>query len=185
MYSLRPNPHRMWQATRSATQRKQMGPVDVNGGVHTACKQHQRINVRICVRIASRVLCGLGLTQQTTRCSGHMKSQYHWREDNQPADTERQSSRANGLQYRVGPGWQSSTRRYLLFSLLEYSPATQALTRDLGIGVGRGGKESEHMHRRNTTQQREWVAIQGGTRVAELARAQPKRNPATQAHFRD
>ncbi len=31
-------------------QRKQMEPVDVNGGVHTARKQHQRICVRICVR---------------------------------------------------------------------------------------------------------------------------------------
>ncbi len=40
---------------------KQMGPVDVNGGVHTARKQHQRKNVRICTHIASRVLCGLGL----------------------------------------------------------------------------------------------------------------------------
>ena len=28
---------------------KQMGPIDVNGGVHTAGKQHQRKNVPICV----------------------------------------------------------------------------------------------------------------------------------------
>ncbi len=41
---------------------KQMGPVDVNGGVHTARKQHQRKNIWICTHIASRVLCGLGLT---------------------------------------------------------------------------------------------------------------------------
>ncbi len=42
------------------TGRKQMEPVDVNGGVHTAGKQHQRKKVRICVRVASRILCGLG-----------------------------------------------------------------------------------------------------------------------------
>ncbi len=42
-----------------------MGLVDVNGGVHTAHKQHQRKNIRICVRIASRVLCGLGLKSGT------------------------------------------------------------------------------------------------------------------------
>ncbi len=38
------------QSTQDATRkgRKQMGPVDVNGGVHTACKQHQRKNIRIC-----------------------------------------------------------------------------------------------------------------------------------------
>ncbi len=41
-------------------QRKQMGPVDVNGGVHTALKQHQRICVRICAR-ASSVDWALGL----------------------------------------------------------------------------------------------------------------------------
>ncbi len=33
-------------------QRKQMGPVDVNGNVHTARKQHQRICIRICVRVS-------------------------------------------------------------------------------------------------------------------------------------
>ena len=38
-----------------------MGPVFVNGSIHSASKQHQRKNVPICVRIASRVLCGLGL----------------------------------------------------------------------------------------------------------------------------
>ena len=31
-----------------ATRCKQMGPVDVNGGVHTTRKQHQRKNIRIC-----------------------------------------------------------------------------------------------------------------------------------------
>ncbi len=48
--------------TPSAMRRKQMGPVDVNGDVHTACKQYQRKNIPICARVASRVLCGLGLT---------------------------------------------------------------------------------------------------------------------------
>ncbi len=46
------------RGTRCAMRCKQMGPVDVNG--HTARKQHQRKNVRICARVASRVLCGLG-----------------------------------------------------------------------------------------------------------------------------
>ncbi len=41
---------------------KQMGPVDVNGGVYTARKQHQRKNIQICGCVVSRVLCGLGLT---------------------------------------------------------------------------------------------------------------------------
>ncbi len=45
---------------RHATQRKQMGPIVINGSVHTACKQHQRKNVPICVRVAWRVLCELG-----------------------------------------------------------------------------------------------------------------------------
>ncbi len=40
---VRPNPHR----TRDATQ---MEPIDVNGSVHTARKQRQRICVRICAR---------------------------------------------------------------------------------------------------------------------------------------
>ena len=31
-------------------QHKQMGPVDVNRSVHTAHKQHQRKNIRICTR---------------------------------------------------------------------------------------------------------------------------------------
>ncbi len=38
-----------------------MGPVVVNGSIYTARKQHQRKNVPICVRVASRVLCELGL----------------------------------------------------------------------------------------------------------------------------
>ncbi len=42
---------------------KQMGPVDMNGGVHTACKQHQRKNVPICTCVASPVLCGWGLEE--------------------------------------------------------------------------------------------------------------------------
>ena len=46
--------------TQRAMRCKQMGTVDVNGGVHTACKQHQRKNIRICMHVASRVLCGLG-----------------------------------------------------------------------------------------------------------------------------
>ncbi len=47
--------------TGRAMRRKQMRPVDVNGGIHTARKQHQRKNFWICARVASRVLCGLGL----------------------------------------------------------------------------------------------------------------------------
>ena len=47
--------------TGRVTRRKQIGPVVVNGSVHTACKQHQRKNVPICMRVASRVLCELGL----------------------------------------------------------------------------------------------------------------------------
>ena len=38
---------------------KQMGPVVINGSVHTECKQHQRNCIRICVRVTSRVLCEL------------------------------------------------------------------------------------------------------------------------------
>ncbi len=49
--------------TQRAMQRKQMGPVDVNGGVHTAHKQRQRENILICWHIASCVLCGLGLSK--------------------------------------------------------------------------------------------------------------------------
>ncbi len=43
---------------RHAMRCKQIWPVDVNGGVYTAGKQHQRKNIGICVRLASRVLCG-------------------------------------------------------------------------------------------------------------------------------
>ncbi len=50
------------QDAGGATRCKQMGPVDVNGGVHTARKQHQRKNIRICACVASHVLCGLGLS---------------------------------------------------------------------------------------------------------------------------
>ncbi len=39
--------HRTWCAMRH----KEMGPVDVNRSVHTARKQHQRKNVRICARV--------------------------------------------------------------------------------------------------------------------------------------
>ncbi len=42
------------QSTQDAhAQRNQTGPVDVNGGVHTAHNQHQRICVRICARASS------------------------------------------------------------------------------------------------------------------------------------
>ncbi len=58
--------------TRCTTRRKQMGPVDVNGGIHTAHKQHQRKNVPICVRVVSRVLCGLGLTSFEEDKSTHL-----------------------------------------------------------------------------------------------------------------
>ena len=47
------------RATRRTTQCKQMGPVVLNGIVHTARKQHQRICGPICVRIASCVMCEL------------------------------------------------------------------------------------------------------------------------------
>ena len=55
----------LWAQSTQDThaQRKQMAPVDVNGSVHTARKQHQRKNVPICVRVASCVLCGLTLLQ--------------------------------------------------------------------------------------------------------------------------
>ncbi len=46
---------------RLAMRCKQIGPIDVNGGIHTARKQYQRKNVRIYARVASRVLRGLGL----------------------------------------------------------------------------------------------------------------------------
>ncbi len=42
------------RGTQRATRCKQMGPVDVNGGVHTACKQHQRKNIPICTRCILR-----------------------------------------------------------------------------------------------------------------------------------
>ncbi len=53
----RPNSHR----TQDAMQCEQMGPVVINGSICTACEQHQRKNVLICVRVAWRVLCELGL----------------------------------------------------------------------------------------------------------------------------
>ncbi len=52
------------RGTWSAMPCEQMGPIDMNGGVHTARKQHQRKNVPICARVASRVLCGLGLNHR-------------------------------------------------------------------------------------------------------------------------
>ena len=57
----RSGPIHTGRGMRPAMWRKQMGPIDVNGGVHTAHKQHQRKNVRICTRVVSRALCGLGL----------------------------------------------------------------------------------------------------------------------------
>ncbi len=56
------------QSTQDAPRyTKEMEPIDVNGSVHTACKQHQRKNVLICVCVCvvSRVLCGLGLMLRT------------------------------------------------------------------------------------------------------------------------
>ncbi len=53
------------RGTRRTTRRKQIGPVDVNGGIHTAHKQHQRKNVPICARVASCVLCGWGPSIQS------------------------------------------------------------------------------------------------------------------------
>ncbi len=52
---------------RRATPCEQMGPVDMNGGIHTARKQHQRKNVPICLRVASRVLCGLVLMYENDK----------------------------------------------------------------------------------------------------------------------
>ncbi len=64
------------RGTRCATWCKQMGPVDVNGGVHTARKQYQRKNIWICAHVASRILCGLGLRKSKKwgvvgRCQMH------------------------------------------------------------------------------------------------------------------
>ncbi len=44
-----------------------MGPVVVNGSVHTARKQDERKNIPICVRVASSVLCELGPEQPRWR----------------------------------------------------------------------------------------------------------------------
>ena len=55
------------QSTQDAQRdTKEMEPIDVNGSVHTAHKQHQRKNVLICMRVTSRVLCGLGLKLHET-----------------------------------------------------------------------------------------------------------------------
>ncbi len=54
---------------RRAMRCKQMGPIDVNGSIHTACKQHQRKNVRIYAHVASRVLCGLGLRRKAMQAN--------------------------------------------------------------------------------------------------------------------
>ncbi len=51
---------------RRATRHEQMGPVDVNGGVHTARKQHQRKNVPICARVLRPVWIG---PEENTDCS--------------------------------------------------------------------------------------------------------------------
>ena len=52
----------MWCATRC----KQMGPIDVNGGVHTARKQHQRKNILICTCIPRPVWIGPQVTWNGT-----------------------------------------------------------------------------------------------------------------------
>ncbi len=44
------------RGTRRAMRRKQMGPVDVNGGIRNARKQHQRKNFQF-VPVTSRILC--------------------------------------------------------------------------------------------------------------------------------
>ncbi len=51
--------------TRRVTQCKQMGPIVVNGSVHTVRRQHQRKNIPICMRLALRVLCELGPSKST------------------------------------------------------------------------------------------------------------------------
>ncbi len=60
-----PHSHKTHNVTRNATQRKQMGPAVVNGSVHTASKQHQRICIPIFMRVGSCILCELGLEGQT------------------------------------------------------------------------------------------------------------------------
>ena len=64
----RSGPIHTGSGTRCTRRRKQMGPVDVNGGVHTACKQHQRKIIQIYAWVASRVLCGLGLSGYQCCC---------------------------------------------------------------------------------------------------------------------
>ncbi len=50
--SLHKLPQRKAQSTQDARRdAKEMEPIDVKGGVHTACKQHQRKNVPICARV--------------------------------------------------------------------------------------------------------------------------------------
>ncbi len=62
---------RRTQRTRKC---EQMEPVDVNGGVHTARKQHQRKNVQICVHVASRVLwdVAFGVAREEYKRSGRV-----------------------------------------------------------------------------------------------------------------
>ena len=45
-----------------------MGPIVINGSVHTAREQHQRKNIPICVHIVWRVLCELGLKREWPVC---------------------------------------------------------------------------------------------------------------------
>ena len=83
MFTHTSGPIHTGRGTRRAMPRKQMGSVNVNGGVHTARKQHQRKNIRICVCIASRVLCGLGLKMQNgDRERGRERETYSWNEKN-------------------------------------------------------------------------------------------------------
>ncbi len=50
-----------------AMRRKQMGPIVINGSIHTARKHYQRKNIPICLCVAWCVLCELGHTGGVTR----------------------------------------------------------------------------------------------------------------------
>ncbi len=86
----RPNPHWTQDTTRNATQAN----VDVNGGVHTARKQHQRKNIPIYARVVSRVLCGLGLTSLGAEITktGNTEQIWHWCATSKKCQQHRMSS---------------------------------------------------------------------------------------------
>ena len=59
------------QETRNRCTRR-MEHIVVNGSVHTACKQHQRMSTKTCAEICFRVLCERGLRQHKSWC--HLRS---------------------------------------------------------------------------------------------------------------